>query len=124
MGTPAGQPTPGELDPEGSYAAFQREVVALWCLCPSETEPCARLCPECRQEAQRRINAAYVAARPFESQTEPGRPYHHGPADIRVIDRDSEEGRRILAERAARRARDERPAADPALAALLAGGAL
>ncbi|MBA3587072.1 MAG: hypothetical protein H0W41_05475 [Chloroflexi bacterium] len=84
-----------------SYTEFQREAAAHWCQMPDDVTPCPRLCGACREEAHRAINAAFVAQHPFDCALEPTA-RGSGRNDIRFIDRDSEEGLAIQAERAAR----------------------
>ena len=74
---------------------------------------------DCVEAEQNRLIAAFAKRHPFDTQTQPGRPYHWGPADIRTLDRNSPEGRDELRRRAERKAREREPVVDGDLARLV-----
>ena len=123
VGTPAGQPTPSEPDPAGSYAQFQRALAEQWCQDRDHCGgPCLSLCGDCREYANRQINGAYARRNRMALEIEERRPGGNAMGRIEVAAPATlEEYERLRAEQAERRRRDRRdPAAgaDAGLAAL------
>jgi hypothetical protein len=120
QGTPAGQPTPGELDPE-SFVRCQHEIVDRWCQHrDSDDGPCLALCASCRDAANVAINAAYATRNRMALANDEHLPRGNLVGRIEVVDPDSEKGRRIIAARAERIVRQEkRDGFDADLAALI-----
>ena len=73
---------------------------------------------DCVETEQDLLIDAFAKRHPFDTQTQPGRPYHYGPADIRTLNRNSPEGEAELRRRAERKAREQEPVVDGDLARL------